>query len=82
MEGATYSALDTGLLIDIDEVVHGIINETTGGVTFADGPSADTYGVIDEIAGRALSSGAKVLGVRKADIPGEATLAAILRYAI
>ncbi len=78
---ATFGAIDT-LLIDIDEVVHGTIDETTGGITFADGPSADTYGVIDEIAGRALSSGAKVLGVRKADIPSEASLAAILRYGI
>jgi hypothetical protein len=37
---------------------------------------------VDEIAGRAILSGAKVLGVRSTDIPGEALLAAILRYPI
>ena len=51
-----------------------------GTVTFADGPSAESYGIVDEIASRALVMGAKVMGVRKADIPGEASLAAIMRY--
>ena len=40
-----------------------------------------SYGVVDEIAGRAFTAGARVLGVRRADIPGGASLAAILRYA-
>jgi hypothetical protein len=35
--------------------------------------------VVDEIAGRALRSGAKVFGVRKDDIPDRKSLAAILR---
>jgi hypothetical protein len=38
--------------------------------------------VIDEIAGRAIDAGAKVLGVRRADIPDGAPLAALLRYSI
>jgi hypothetical protein len=38
--------------------------------------------VVDEIAGRVLRSGGQILGVRKADIPGNKSLAAILRYAM
>ena len=34
------------------------------------------------IVGRAMLSGARFLGVRRADLPGEAPLAAILRYPI
>ena len=51
-------------------------------MTFAESEGAMNYGVCDEIAGRALDSGAKILGVRKEDIPGERELAAILRYAV
>jgi hypothetical protein len=38
--------------------------------------------VVDEIARRALLTGARVLGVRKDDLPGGTPLAAILRYAL
>ncbi|CAK6691259.1 hypothetical protein [Synechococcus sp. CBW1107] len=75
---ATYGAIQL-LLIDIDDVTPGTIDDE-GTVTFADGPSAKSYGIVDEIASRALVMGAKVMGVRKADIPGEASLAAIMRY--
>lgn len=78
---ATYGAIEQ-LLIDIDEVIPGTVDEADGRVTFADGPSAKSYGIVDEIAGRALLTGARVLGVRKDDIPGRAHLAAILRYPI
>lgn len=78
---ATYGAIEA-LLVDIDSVVPGTIDERTGVVTFAESEGAMNYGVCDEIAGRALDSGAKILGVRKEDIPGERELAAILRYAV
>lgn len=78
---ATFGAIEQ-LMIDIDEVVPGTVDEENGAVTFAETAGAKTYGIVDEIAGRALLSGARVLAVRKADIPGHAHLAAILRYPI
>lgn len=78
---ATFGAVDT-LLIDMDEVVIGTIDDTTGAVTFADKASAKTYGVVDEIAGRVMAAGGTVLAVRKDDLPNGRALAAILRFAI
>jgi hypothetical protein len=75
---ATFGAIAV-LLVDIDEVVPGEVDEG-GRIEFSDTASAKCYGVVDEIAARALLSGARVLGVRRADIPHEGSLAAILRY--
>ncbi len=77
---AIYGAVDT-LLVDIDEKVPGRVDEQTGAVTVGD-DDASTYGVIDEIAGRVLLCGGRVLAVRKPDVPGDGPLAAILRYAL
>ncbi len=78
---ATFGAVDT-LVVDIDEVVIGRIDEKNGEVTFDDKEGADTYGIVDEIAGRTLVMGGKVIGERKADIPGGSSLAAVLRYKV
>ncbi|HOW74595.1 MAG TPA: hypothetical protein P5102_10700 [Candidatus Competibacteraceae bacterium] len=78
---ATFGAVQS-LLVDMDHVVHGTVAETDGAVTLAAGPSADSYGVVDEIARRVLLSGGQVLSVRQADIPDSKPLAAILRYAV
>jgi hypothetical protein len=78
---ATYGAIDT-VLVDIDEVVPGSIDEDTGAVTFDMADSADSYGVVDEIARRAWLAGGKVLAVRRDDIPHGSSVAAILRYPI
>lgn len=75
---ATFGNIDR-LLVDIDEVVDGVVDEETGAVTFDESGDAHNYGVVDEIAGRALRTGAIVLGVRKGDIPSGQSLAAILR---
>lgn len=75
---ATMGAVDR-LMVDIDEVVPGTVDEETGAVTFAE-PSGSTYGVVDEIAGRVLLTGGTVLGVRRDDVPERASLAAVLRY--
>jgi len=77
---ATQGAVDT-LLVDIDEKVPGYVDDTTGAVSFAEDDAA-SYGVVDEIARRVLLTGGRVLAVRKADVPGNVTLAAILRYPI
>jgi hypothetical protein len=74
----TYGAVQT-LLVDIDAVLPGMVDDE-GIVTFADDPGSMSYGIIDEVARRALLTGARVLGVREADIPGAGSLAAILRY--
>lgn len=75
---ATFGNIDR-LLVDIDAVLDGFVDEESGAVTFDDSGDASNYGVIDEIAGRALRTGATVLGVRGEDIPGGKRLAAILR---
>lgn len=76
---ATYGAVDT-LLVDIDATVPGVLDEHTGAVRFGDGADGQPYGVTDELARRAWSSGARVLAVRADDIPGGEPVAAILRY--
>jgi len=78
---ATYGAVET-MMVDIDEVVPGTVDETNGAVTFSTVPDAIDYGVVDEIASRVVRFGGRVLGVRKADIPGGKPLAATLRYAM
>jgi hypothetical protein len=77
---ATFGAIDT-LLVDIDVVVPGTIDEG-GAITLALSGSAKSYDVVDEITGRVLASGGRVLAVRRDDIPGAGELAAILRYKI
>jgi hypothetical protein len=78
---ATYGAVET-MLVDIDEVIPGTVDENDGAVTFSEHADAKDYGVVDEIASRVIRSGGRVLGVRKADLPAGKSLAAILRYAM
>jgi hypothetical protein len=78
---ATFGAVDT-LIVDMDSVVPGLVAEADGAVTFAAQADGINYGVVDEIARRALQSGARVVAARRTDIPGGGDVAAILRYAI
>lgn len=78
---AAAGAIDT-LMVDMDVATPGLIDETTGEVLFADAEGPETYGVVDQIATLALNTGARVLAVRKQDIPEGAALAAVLRYAM
>jgi hypothetical protein len=75
----TAGAVDE-LLVDFDAVIPGIVSEIDGSVTYAATDEVDTYGVVDEIARRALYTDARVLGARREDLPGGAPLVAILRY--
>jgi hypothetical protein len=78
---ATFEAVQS-LMVDMDRVLNGRIDETDGRIDEAEAPGADSYGVYDEIARRVLLSGGEVLGVRQADLPEGAAVAAILRYAL
>jgi hypothetical protein len=78
---ATFGLVDT-VLVDIDEAVPGYVDEESGAVTFDDTDDAVNYGVVDEIARRVSLNGGRVLAVRRDDIPGKASVAAILRYAL
>lgn len=78
---ATLGAVDT-LLVDMDRVIPGTVDDTTGAVDFAQAASAASYGVVDEVAGRVLATGGEVLAVRADDLPGDAALAAVLRYPV
>lgn len=77
---ATKGAVDT-LLVDIDSVIDGTLDETSGAIEVAKGASADTYDIVDEIAGLTLKFGGRAIGVRKADLPvSTSPVAAIYRY--
>jgi hypothetical protein len=76
---ATAGAVET-LLVDIDRVVPGTVDDS-GAVTFAESDDAASYGVVDEIARRVLQTGGRVVAVRSSDLPTDAPLAALLRWA-
>lgn len=75
----TDGAVDT-LFLDIDAAVPGTV-AADGSVTFAEEQVPGTIGVVDEVARRAWLSGARLVAVRREDVPGGGDLAAILRYA-
>jgi hypothetical protein len=77
---ATFGLVDT-VLVDIDEVVPGRVDEETGAIASDGNGDAVNYGVVDEIARRVWLNGGKVFAVRRDDIPGSGSVAAILRYA-
>jgi hypothetical protein len=77
---ATMGAVDS-VLVDIDTSTPGRIDER-GAIAFSERASATNYGLVDEIAARVIATGGRVIGVRKADIPGGEVLAAVLRYPV
>jgi hypothetical protein len=76
---ATAGAIDQ-LLVDLDAVVPGLVSDIDGSVTYSASDDAETYSVVDEVARRALFTGARVMGARSEELPDRAPLAAILRY--
>lgn len=75
---ATAAAIDE-LVFDMDSPLEGSIDEA-GALEVARGVSADSYGIVDEIAARVLRSGGTVRAVRSADMPVGSPVAAVLRY--
>lgn len=78
---ATFGAVDT-VLVDIDDVAPGSVDEESGAVTFAETDDAVAYGVVDEIARRVWLNGGRVLAVRREHVPGGGPAAGILRYPV
>jgi len=78
---ATFGAVET-LMVDMDHEVHGLVSDEDGKVEFADRETASNYDVLDEIARRVIHGGGRVISVRAADLPANAQLAAILRFAV
>ncbi|MFN3959926.1 MAG: hypothetical protein ACK4NP_08440 [Parvularculaceae bacterium] len=76
---ATHGMIDR-IMVDMDYVLPGTIDEASGAIDIAEGDSARGYSITDEIACRALATGAEVMSVRAEDLPERAPLAAILRY--
>ena len=77
---ATAGAIDQ-LLVDLDAVVPGLVSDLDGSVTYAASDDAETYSVVDEVTRRALYTGARVMGARREELPDQAPLTAIPRYA-
>src|ERR1700716_740549 len=76
---ATAGAVEQ-LLVDLDAVVPGLVSDIDGSVIYSASDDAETYSVVDEVARRALYTGARVLGARRGELPDRAPLTAILRY--
>lgn len=76
---ATFGAIEL-LMINIESHAPGTIDDQ-GRVTF-DATSQGNYGIVDEIAKRAMTTGARVIAVRSGDLPPGADVQAILRYPI
>jgi Bacterial archaeo-eukaryotic release factor family 11 len=76
---ATAGAVEQ-LLVDLDAVVPGLVSDLDGSVIYSASDDAETYSVVDEVARRALYTGARVLGARREELPDRAPLTAILRY--
>lgn len=78
---ASFGAVEV-LLVDIDSHLPGFLDEHTGELTLTEESDAADYGVGDEIARRALRTGARVLAVRAEDIPEQGPVAALLRFGV
>jgi hypothetical protein len=78
---ATFAAVET-LYIDIDSSLMGAIDEVSGVVDYSPAQGVASYNLVSEITRRALLSGAKVMALRKDDMPSPADVAATLRFPI
>ena len=69
------------LMFDIDGAVYGRVDEQTGALRLEPEAGAATYDIIDELMGRTILYGGRVVGVRRGDLPDpNSPAAALLRY--
>ena len=76
-KAASAGLVDT-LLFDLASTEEGSIDEG-GRITIADVPGPTTYGLVDEVAVRALRTGGTVKAVRREDLPDNTSIAATFR---
>ena len=76
---ATYGAVDT-LLVDVDQTIRGEVDEDSGAIAFSAGSDSGGCDVVDEIARRALLTGARILALSAGEVPADGPCAAMLRY--
>ena len=76
---ATAGAVEK-LLVDLDALIPGFVSEFDGSVSYAASDTPKAYSVVDEVARRALLTGAYVLAARREELPLKSPLVAILRY--
>lgn len=77
----TYGAVDT-LVVDIDAVVPGLVDENNGAILFSESENAVNYDVLDEIVRRAILTRATVYAVRADEVPGGGPVAASVRFPV
>jgi hypothetical protein len=68
------------LLVDIASARPGTIDPKHGTVTLAEQPSADTYDILDELAGFTIRTGGDVLPVSRTMLPTNSPVSAIFRF--
>lgn len=78
--GASQGAIEE-LLFDLEDTAEGQIDDN-GSIVMAVEAGASTFGLLDEIAVRVLRTGGTVRAVRKADLPGKSSAAAVLRFPV
>jgi DNA-binding transcriptional MocR family regulator len=78
---ATFGAIDL-LLIGIDDVVPGTVEEIEGSAALETQPDATTCGAIYEVAGGANPTGSTVSVARRKDVSDGAAVATILLHAV
>jgi hypothetical protein len=79
---AAISGLIDTLIVQLGAPVYGTMDSATGTIKAADGPSADSYDVLDKIASMTIKFGGTVFAVEQDDMPVDTPAAGVLRYAI
>jgi hypothetical protein len=68
------------LFVALDRQVWGQVDPDAGGIQLLSGPAPDGEDLLNLAAAQTLLTGGAVFGVPAQDVPGEAPLAAVLRY--